>query len=148
MTVRRIWTSLLIVVLSVSGVAVAADVLVNSEREQLDGFVDAVTHGRLEQRLDGALGFVDPSVVPFRLIQGGDAQEYRADERGALADAVRGALGVFDSGEQELLQQAVTVDGERATVTTRMGDSAYEQTVIYDLVRNHDRWLIRRVRTL
>jgi hypothetical protein len=29
-----------------------------------------------------------------------------------------------------------------------MGDAAYEQTVIYDLVRHHDRWLVRRVRTL
>jgi len=29
-----------------------------------------------------------------------------------------------------------------------MGDPAYEQTVIYDLVRNGERWLVRRVRTL
>jgi hypothetical protein len=145
-TVRRIWTSLLIVALSVSGVAVAADALVNSQREQLDGFVDAVTNAELSDRLDGALGFVDPGAVPFKLTHGGESQEFR--ERTELADAVRGALGVFDSGKQELLQQAVTVDGERATVTTRMGDSAYEQTVIYDLVRSGDRWLIRRVRTL
>jgi hypothetical protein len=140
--------TLLIVALSVSGVAVAADVLVNSEREQLDAFVDAVTTGRLDQRLDGALGFVDPSMVPCRLMVGADAHEYRDGERGELAEAVRGALGVFDSGEQELLQHAVKVDGERATVTTRMGDTAYEQTVIYDLVRHEDRWLVRRVRAL
>jgi hypothetical protein len=138
--------SLLIVVLSVSGVAVAADVLVNSEREQLDGFVDAVTNGNLSERLDGALSFVDPSAVTFKLSHGGEAHEFA--DRNELADAVRSALGVFDSAEQELLQQAVTVDGERATVTTRMGDAAYEQTVIYDLVRHHDRWLVRRVRTL
>jgi hypothetical protein len=144
--VRRIWTSLLIGVLSVSGVAVAADVLVHSEREQLDGFVDAVTHSVLNDRLDGALGFVDPAVVPLKLVHSGEAQEF--EDRAQLGDAVRGALGVFDSGEQELLQQAVTIDGERATVTTRMGDAAYEQTVIYDLVRHGDRWLIRRVRTL
>jgi hypothetical protein len=145
-TVRRIWTSLLIVVLSVSGVAVAADVLVTSEREQLDGFVDAVTSGELSDRLDGTLAFVDPAAVPFRLLHAGETQEF--GERAELADAVRGALGVFDSREQELLQQAVTVDGDRATVTTRMGDAGYEQTVIYDLVRDHDRWLIRRIRTL
>lgn len=143
---RRIWTSLLIVVLSVSGVAVAADVLVNSEREQLDGFVDAVTSAELSDRLDSALGFVDPAAVPLRLMQSGEAREFR--ERTELADAFRSALGVFDSSKQDLLQQSVTVDGERATVTVRMGDSAYEQTVIYDLVRNADRWLVRRVRTL
>jgi hypothetical protein len=136
----------LIGVLSVSGVAVAADVLVHSEREQLDGFVDAVTHSELNERLDGALGFVDPNAVPLKLVHSGEAQEFH--DRSELGDAVRGALGVFDSSQQELLQHAVTIDGERATVTTRMGDAAYEQTVIYDLVRKEDRWLIKRVRTL
>ncbi|HEX5659598.1 MAG TPA: hypothetical protein VFX59_20520 [Polyangiales bacterium] len=129
-----------------SGVAVAADALVNSEREQLEGFVEVATDGALSDRLDGTLGFVDPAAVPVRLVQGADAQEFT--DRNELAEAVRGALGVFDSSKQELLQQAVTVDGERATVTTRMGDSAYEQTVIYDLVRKGERWLVRRVRTL
>ncbi len=146
MSVRRIWTSLLVVVLSVSGVAVAADVLVNTEREQLDSFVDAVTDSQLSDRLDGALGFVDPTAVPLRLVQSGETQEF--SDKATLADAFRGALGVFDGSKQELLQQSVTVDGDRATVTTRMGDAAYEQTVIYDLVRKSDRWLIRRVRTL
>jgi hypothetical protein len=148
MPVRRIWISLSIVLLGISGAAVAADALVTTEAEQLDGFVDAVTQSRLDDRLDGALGFVDPSEVPCRLQQGGEAHEYREGERGELADAVRSALGVFDSGEQELLQHAVKIDGERATVTTRMGDAAYEQTVVYDLVHEGERWLVKRVRTL
>lgn len=146
--VRRIWILISIVLLGISGAAVAADVLVTTDREQLDGFVDAVTQSRLDDRLDGALGFVDPSAVPCRLQQGGDAHEYRDGERGELADAVRSALSVFDSAEQELLQHGVKVDGDRASVTTRMGDAAYEQTVIYDLVREDERWLIKRVRTL
>jgi hypothetical protein len=139
---------LLIFVLSLSGVAVAADVLVVTEREQLDGFVDQVTRERLEERLDGALGYVDPDAVTLRLQQGAEAHDFGADERGELADAVRSALRVFDSAEQHLLQHAVRVDEDRATVTTRMGDSTYEQTVIYDLVRRDERWLVRRVRTL
>lgn len=147
-TVKRIWMPLLIVVLSVSGVAVAADVLLVTEREQLDGFVDHVTRNRLEERLDGALSYVDPSAVPCRLQHGADSLEFGAGESNELADAVRSALGVFDSNEQHLLQHAVKVDGDRASVTTRMGDPGYEQTVIYDLVRNDERWLVRRVRTL
>ncbi|MDB4990926.1 MAG: hypothetical protein JWN04_6104 [Myxococcaceae bacterium] len=140
--------SLLIFALSVSGVAVAADVLLVTEREQLDGFVDDVTRDRVDERLDGALSHVDPSAVPCRLQHGAEAQEFGAGESNELADAVRSALGVFDSGEQHLLQHAVKVDDDHATVTTRMGDSAYEQTVIYDLVRNDERWLVKRVRTL
>jgi len=147
-TVKRIWMPFLIFVLSLSGVAVAADVLVVTEREQLDGFVDQVTRGRLEERLDGALSYVDPTAVACRLQQGAEAHDFGAGESNQLADAVRSALGVFDGSEQHLLQHAVKVDGDRATVTTRMGDPAYEQTVIYDLVRNGERWLVRRVRTL
>ncbi|MEY4510172.1 MAG: hypothetical protein RLZZ450_2294, partial [Pseudomonadota bacterium] len=110
----------LIFVLSLSGVAVAADVLVVTEREQLDGFVDQVTRGRLEERLDGALSYVDPTSVACRLQQGADAHDFGPGESSELADAVRSALGVFDGSEQHLLQHAVRVDGDRATVTTRM----------------------------
>jgi len=138
----------LIFVLSVSGVAVAADVLVVTEREQLDGFVDQVTRDRVDERLDGALGYVDVREVPLRLQHGQDAQEFGADQSSELNDAVRSALGVFDSSEQRLLQHAVKIDGDRASVTARMGDASYEQTVVYDLVHTHDRWLIKRVRTL
>ncbi len=138
----------LIFALSLSGVAVAADVLVVTEREQLDGFVDHVTRGRLDERLDGALSYIDPSAVPCRLQHGGEVQEFGPGESQQLADAVRGALGVFDSSEQHLLQHAARIEGDRATVTARMGDPGYEQTVIYELVRNEERWLVRRVRTL
>jgi len=138
----------LISVLSLSGVAVAADVLVVTEREQLDGFVDHVTRDRVEQRLDGALGYIDPTSVALRLQQSGQAEEFGDGDGTALADAVRTALGVFDTPEQSLLQHAVRVDGDRATVTTRMGDPEYEQTVIYDLVRKEERWLVRSIRTL
>lgn len=147
-TVKRMWMPLLVFVLSVSGVAVAADVLVVTEREQLEGFVDHVTRNRIEERLDGALSYVDPSAVPCRLQHGGTSIDFSAGESNELADAVRSALGVFDSSEQHLLQHAVKIDGDRATVTTRMGDPTYEQTVIYDLVRNDERWLVKRVRTL
>jgi hypothetical protein len=138
----------LIFVLSLSGVAVAADVLVVTEREQLDGFVDHVTQNRVQERLDGALSYVDPGAVPCRLQHGAEGQDFGAGESNELANAVRSALSVFDSREQHLLQHAVKVDEDRATVTTRMGDPSYEQTVIYDLVRKDKRWLVRRVRTL
>ena len=82
----------LIFLVSLSGVAVAADVLVITEREQLDGFVDHVTRARLDERLDGALSYIDTSAVPCRLQHGGDAPEFAAGEGRELADAVRSAL--------------------------------------------------------
>ena len=146
--VRRFWTILLISALSLSGVAVAADALVTSQREELDGFLDDVTRENLALRVDGALAHINPSSVAVRLQADGRAQRFEAGESGELAESLRQALGVFDSGKQKLLQHAVHVDAGRATVTTRIGDASYEQTVIYDLVRSEERWLIRSVRVL
>ncbi|MFT3926738.1 MAG: hypothetical protein QM778_29605 [Myxococcales bacterium] len=145
---RPIGTTLLIAFLSLSGVAVAADALVTTEREELDGFLDDVTCDKPEARIEGALGYVNPSVASVKLSADGSLQEFAAGDSGQLADAVRGALGVFDSSDQDLLQHSVRVDGSHATVTTRMGDSGYEQTVIYDLVRKDERWLVRSMRVL
>jgi hypothetical protein len=146
--VRRIWTILLITALSLSGVAVAADALVTTDREELDGFLDDVTRGQLDQRIDGALAHINPGAQPLRLQADGHVQKFEAGESSELSESVRQALGVFDSPKQKLLQHSVRVDGARATVTTRMGDSNYEQTVIYDLARQDERWLIRGVRVL
>jgi hypothetical protein len=146
--VRRIWIPLLVCILSLSGVAVAADALVVTEREQLDGFVDEVTSSQVDARLDGALSYTNPSDVPCRLTVDGAARVYGAGEGTELAEALRTALRVFDSDKQKLLQQSVRVDGESARVTARLGDAGYEQTVIYELAREHDRWLVRAVRVL
>lgn len=146
--VGRIGTSILVACLSLSGVAVAADALITTEREELDGFLDDVTREKLEARIDGALGYVNPSVAPVKLAADGQVQQFQDGDSLELAQAVRNALGVFDSSRQALLQQSVRVEGDRATVTTRLGDTGYEQTVIYDLVRREQRWLVRSVRVL
>jgi hypothetical protein len=134
--------------LSLSGVAVAADALVVTEREQLDGFVDDVTAAQVDARLDGTLSHTNPSDTPCRLTVDGQATVYGPGEGTELAEALRSALRVFDSDKQALLQQSVRVDGDRARVTARLGDEAYEQTVIYELERGHDRWLVRSLRVL
>jgi len=146
--VRRLWTILLISALSLSGVAVAADALLTTQREELDGFLDDVSRERLDARIEGALAHMNPGAHEVRLTVDGSMERFEAGDSDTLAQNVRQALGVFDSSKQKLVQHSVKVDGSNATVTTRMGDAGYEQTVIYDLVRSDERWLIRSVRTL
>ena len=148
LVVKRIWMPAVLVVLSLSGVAVATDALVVTPREELEGFVDAVTREATEQRLDGALDYVDLGSTPLRLTHDGSQQEYAAEDVGELTEAIRSALSVFDTRQQSLLQEATRLDGDRATVTTRICDPSYEQTVIYELVRKEGRWLVRGVRVL
>ncbi len=145
---RRFLILTVVAMLSLAGIVVTADALVTTPREQLDVFVDDVTAPRAEKRMDAALSYVNPSEVPCRFTNEGKPTEYGEGEGGALADVLRSALNVFDSEQQESLQHAVEIRGDSATVTTRVGDSEYEQTVIYELVRRDERWLVRAVRTL
>jgi hypothetical protein len=146
--VKRLWTILLISALSLSGVAVAADALVVTQREELDGFLDVVTRDDADGRIDGALSYMNSGLVPMRLSAESKVQRFETDDRGQLAESLRQVMGVFDSKRQELLQHSVRIDGDHASVTTRMGDTSYEQTIIYELVRMDERWLIRSVRAL
>jgi hypothetical protein len=146
--VKRLWTILLVSVLSLSGVAVAADALVVTQREELDGFLDAVSREDADLRVDGALSYTDTDLVPLRLSAEGKVQRFEADARGPLNENLRQVMGVFDSKRQRLLQHSVRIDGDRASVTARVGDASYEQTVIYELVRKGERWLIRGIRAL
>jgi hypothetical protein len=110
--------------------------------------VDDVTAPKVDARLDGALSYTNASEVPCRLTNDGQVRVFGEGESGAFSEALRSALSVFDSDKQTLLQHSVHVDGERATVTARVGDERYEQTVIYELTRDEGRWLVRSVRVL
>lgn len=146
--VRRLWTILLISALSLSGVAVAADALMVTPREELDGFLEAVSRGEPSARTDAVIKHMNPDLQGLRVSADGKLARFGDGDSAALADNVRQVLGVFDSPQQELLQHSIKVDGDHASVTTRMGDSSYEQTVIYELALKDGRWLIRSLRAL
>jgi hypothetical protein len=143
---RRYVLPALIATLCLTGIVLTADALVTTEREELDSFVEDVTHDRLDQRVDAALSHVNTQDSAVRVSSNGRISEYT--DQAALDEAMRGALSVFDSERQSLLQQSVDIKDSKATVVTRIADSEYEQTVIYDLVRADKRWVVRGVRTL
>jgi hypothetical protein len=145
---RRLLIPIVVATLSLAGLVVTADALVTTPNEELEAFIDDVTAPRAETRMDAALSYVNPSEVPCRFSSDGKLTEYGEGEGSALSAALRSALNVFDSEQQEALQQAVEIRDDNATVTTRLGDNEYEQTVIYELVRRDERWLVRAVRTL
>lgn len=126
----------------------AADALVVTPREELDGFLEAVSRDEPSARTDAVMTYLDLKAQPLRITADGNLARYDVGESAELAENLRQVLGVFDSKQQELLQHSIKVDGDRASVTTRMGDASYEQTVIYELALKDGRWLVRSLRAL
>jgi hypothetical protein len=139
---------MLVGVLTLAGIVVTADALVTTPKEQVERFLDEVSAPRVDQRVDAALSYANPSHVPCRLNADGDVSSFDEGEASRLGEALRSALSVFDSEQQALLQKSIEVADDKATITTRIGDNEYEQTVIYHLVRDDERWLLRTVRVL
>lgn len=142
----RIWIPSLAVLLGLSGISVAADALVTTDQERLEGFAEAVAEGAGEERADAALAHADVMSVPVRLWIDGNRQVIGAETGDELATNLREAFEQVPQGE--LLQESIQLAERRATVTTRVGGDGAEQTVVYTLVKPDERWLIRRVRVL
>jgi len=126
-SVRRIWIPLWLPSLSISGVAVAADAWVVTEREELDGFVDDVTSERVDTRLDAALSYVNTGEVACKLKRGRRDQAFGQGEKSELATTCARPSTCSTAKSRTCLQHSVHVDGEHATVTARLGDDNYEQ---------------------
>ena len=143
----RIWIPSLAALLCICGVSVAADALVTTDQERLEGFAEAVGQGDGNGRLDAALAHADTGAVPVRVQIDGDSMELGADDGEALSEWLREAFEGLE-GDGVLKQDSVQVAEGRATVTTRVTAGEGEQTVIYTLVKPDARWLISRVRVL
>src|SRR5689334_15901691 len=118
---RRFVLPTLVAALCLSGVVLTADALVTTDEERLDRVVDDVTAPRLEDRVDGALNHISPSEVPLRLSVDGQVREFAGGDHAQVATALRGALSVFDSERQEVLQRSVDLEEKHARIVTRVG---------------------------
>jgi hypothetical protein len=136
---------LLVVLSIVVGAAMVTDAIVVTDRERMDQFIESVTGKVSESRIDGALRYANPSKVPIELIHEGRRHKYAGHNAAKLKPDARRALASIEGGHLRLIQESVSVDGERARIALRLRTSSGLANTVFDLRRSDDEWLLRRV---
>lgn len=142
---RRTGILLLLALSLVVGTAVVVDTLVVTDRERMAEFIDSVTGEVSNSRIDGALRYADPREVPIELIHEGRRRKYSNRNAERLQPDARRALASLEGSHLRLIQESVSVDGERARIALRLRTSDGLANTVFDLRRKDDAWLLRRV---
>lgn len=136
---------LLVILSIVVGAAVVTDAIVVTDRERMDEFIESVTGKVSDSRIDGALSYANPTKVPIELVHEGQRRKYGDRNASRLKPDARKALASLEGSRLRLIQESVSLDGERARVALRLRTSSGLANTVFDLQRQGDEWLLRRV---
>lgn len=136
-----LWVALAIAALV--GVIVGYDMLVVTEEEELEAFVDAA-HGEVtEERIDEALVFCDPAIEPVEVQVFGETQLYT--DATALRTRARQSLHRFGGDDLTVLSSSVNAENGRGTIRLRFISSRGMLRADFTLIKHGDRWLVSKV---
>jgi hypothetical protein len=142
---RRTGIYLLVVLSVVVGVAVVTDAIVVTDRERMDEFIESVTGRVSGSRIDNALSYADPSKVTMELVHEGRRRRYSDRNAAALKPDARRALASLEGTKLSLIQESISLEGERARIALRLRTDAGLANTVFDLRRENDVWFLRRV---
>ena len=126
----------------VVGISAAADALVVTDHERMEEFVEAVTGPVSDARIDGALGYADPTRQSLDVVHERRMERYDMDNAASLPKSVRDALAPLAGSE---IQESISIDDDRARIALRVRTEAGLANAVFDLRRHDDQWLLRRV---
>jgi hypothetical protein len=136
---------LLVILSIVVGAAVVADAVVVTDRERMDEFIDSVTGRVSDSRIDNALSYADPSKVTMELVHEGRRRRYSDRNAADLKPDARKALASIEGSKLDLIQESISLDGERARIALRLRTDVGLANTVFDLRRENDEWFLRRV---
>jgi len=136
---------LLVVFSIVVGATVVTDTLVVTDRERMDEFIDSVTGRVSDSRIDNALSYADPSKVAMELVHEGRRRRYGDRNAADLKPDARKALAKLEGSKLDLIQESISLDGERARIALRLRTDTGLANTVFDLRRENDEWFLRRV---
>lgn len=142
---RRTGIHLLVILSLVIGAAVVTDAIVVTDRERLEQFVESVTGRVSDTRIDSALSYADPSKIPMELVHNGRRHRYDNENAGSLKPDARKALATLEGSRLHLIQENILLDGASARIALRVRTNQGLANTVFDLRREDDRWLLRRV---
>jgi hypothetical protein len=130
---------------AVATVWVVGDLLIVTDEERLEPFLDAVTGDVTPARIDAALAFTDPSREPVEVRALGTTVVYEDAE--SLSERAHTALSALSGETLRILGESIEVEGERATISVRiLSGQTGMVNVGFDLRKHGDDWLVRTVR--
>jgi catechol-2,3-dioxygenase len=136
---------LLVILSIVVGAAVVTDAVVVTDRERMDEFIEQVTGRVSASRIDNALSYADPSKVTMELVHDGRRRRYTDRNASALKTDARKALASLEGSKLHLIQESISLEGERARIALRLRTAAGLANTVFDLRRENDVWILRRV---
>ena len=142
---RRTGIYLLFSLSLVVGAALVIDAVLVTDRERMEAFIDSVTGQVSDKRIDSALSYADPSKVPIELVHEGRRRKYSDRNASDLRSDARRALAPLQGSKLYLIQESVSLEGERARIALRMRTDTGLANTVFDLRRQDDEWLLRRV---
>lgn len=143
--IRRSGIYLLVTLSIVVGAAMVTDAIVVTDRERMDDFIESVTGDVSSSRIDGALSYADPAKVPFELVHDGRRRKYGDRNASALKSDARKALASLEGSKLRLIQESVSLQGKSARIALRVRTNSGLANTVFDLRREDDEWLLRRV---
>ena len=143
--IRRSGIYLLVTVSIVVGAAMVTDAIVVTDRERMDDFIDSVTGEVSGQRIDGALSYANPAKMPIELVHDGRRRKYGDRNASALKTDARKALASLEGAKLHLIQESVSLKGKSARIALRVRTNSGLANTVFDLRREDDEWLLRRV---
>ncbi|MFW2390649.1 MAG: hypothetical protein ACN4G0_20110 [Polyangiales bacterium] len=142
---RRTGIYLLVTLSIVVGAAMVTDAIVVTDRERMDEFIDSVTGRVSDSRIDNALSYADPAKVAMELVHEGRRRRYSDRNAAKLRPDARKALASLEGSRLDLIQESISLDGERARIALRLRTDMGLANTVFDLRRENDEWFLRRV---
>ncbi len=129
-----------IATLMIGAVAVVADALFVTDREQLEGLADEIVESE-GQPADAVLRWTDPSREPVSVI----GERFEEQDDYALAERMADALAPLSADDLDLVQRSVDVRGDRGTVALRVRTEGETHDATLRLARSGQGWLVTDV---
>ncbi len=128
------------------GAVVAVDILVVTDEERLEQFIDDVTGPVDRELVDRAMQYVDPERVPIDVRVLDHAGAYDAQRADELEQMFRDRMRRFYGDRFRTLTRRIEIENGRAHIRMMLLSQRGRQQVALELRKVDDKWLVAAVR--
>ena len=143
---KRIALTVLGLFVLVAATSTVVDLLIITEEEDLDIFVQHITNEDQNIGIDHALDYVDPNREDVRLSANDETTLYSEGEEADLAMDLRGILSEEIGDVESLVQKDINIEDSDARVGVRIRAQRGLVDAVFEFRRHEDGWLLKSIR--